>query len=192
MSTSKKPDEGCLSVLSSCFKGREKRQPVDVQTATSPRIVATANDGLPPTSRVPQQHAPTPQSTSDPISQPGATNRSSSAIIDGTSSLNLLESDHTFFSTHHSKAPPDLWQEAYNAAEEHTQPFPWVSGVGPQRRTETRSRSLAAWTSRPPSFSWGVIQSELPRTWLQSETLRLNSLLRPRQLFGMHWKSFLR
>ncbi|KAG5775286.1 hypothetical protein H9Q73_011047 [Fusarium xylarioides] len=111
---------GCLAVLSSCFKGRDKSQPEDLQPARPTGLVNTPSNPLTPGLEATQQRASTSPPTGDPITQPVWTDGSPSTIGHNEPSSAAQSSNQVSLRENSSEARLDLWLEAYDAAEENT------------------------------------------------------------------------
>ncbi|KAF5001606.1 hypothetical protein FGRMN_912 [Fusarium graminum] len=116
MSTTREPGEGCLAVLSSCFKSRGKAQSEDLQHSRPANHVASLV--------ATQKPAPTPPSAVHPDSQPAESEKPPSAIIDDEPSSCASQVDQVS-PKETTETKLDLWQEAYSTAEDETKK--WIS-----------------------------------------------------------------
>lgn len=120
MSAPKEPGDGCLSVLSSCFKGRGKRQSVDAQSPRPRGNAVVEISALPLSSTIAHERASTPRSTGDLVPGPIETKTPPSAVIDNKPRSAVSGSGQTSMLRKDCGAQLDLWQQAYNTAEENT------------------------------------------------------------------------
>lgn len=135
MSTPKNSDGGCLAVISSCFKGRNKAKPEDFQSARPTDSVTAASNPSTPCWANAQQHASTPPVTGNPISPPTEVDEAQSATVLDEPSSSIPSSIEFYLATEHSGTQVDLWQEAYDAAEEDTRA--WIDESLPDRPENT-------------------------------------------------------